>query len=94
MVRSLALLLATAWLASCNTVDGMGEDLQAAGRAVSNGAATVEQAVFDGDDRATAAQTEFRTRSGEPCDPSDDAVAGGPGLQPCRNEPPVPPRRN
>ena len=37
------LLVALAALAACNTVDGVGKDVQAGGKAISEGAATVQE---------------------------------------------------
>ena len=43
MKKTIALLLTLATLAACNTIEGAGEDINAAGKAISNSASRTKQ---------------------------------------------------
>lgn len=84
--RLLLLLAALPLMAACNTVEGLGQDVQAAGRGVSNAAGYVEREVFrGGEPRAQRAEIVQRgdVSVGRACDPNPE-LSGGGGLPPCR----------
>lgn len=64
-------------LTACNTIKGVGQDLQAAGDAVSQASDDVRGHLFD--DRPTATAS-----AGQACDPGGKELAGRSGLPPCR----------
>ncbi|MBR9835007.1 MAG: entericidin A/B family lipoprotein [Alphaproteobacteria bacterium] len=72
-----ALLLAPVGLAGCYTVDGVGQDVSAAGRGISHVANEVREEVFEPDPSVPVAE------AGEPCDPAAGELAGGSGLPAC-----------
>lgn len=75
LIAAAALSLAT--LTACNTFKGVGQDLQAAGNAVSQASDDVRSHLFD--DRPTATAS-----TGEACDPGGKELAGRSSLPPCR----------
>lgn len=80
------LLAALPLLAACNTVDGLGQDVQAAGRGVSNAAGYVEREVFgsnSNDTRRAEVVQRGDVSVGRACDPNPE-LSGGGGLPPCR----------
>jgi len=78
---ALAALAALPLLAGCNTIAGMGEDVEALGRSVSGAADYMEREMFSPEPRATRTAD---VRVGQACDP-DAGLAGGSGLPPCRS---------
>lgn len=72
-----ALLAAPAALAGCYTVDGVGQDVSAAGRGISHVANEVREEVFETETSVPVAE------AGEPCDPAAGELAGGSGLPAC-----------
>ena len=72
-------LAGTGSLSGCYTVDGVGQDIEAAGRGVSHVANEVREEVFTPEDGQPVPVAE----AGEPCDPSAGELAGGNGLPAC-----------
>ncbi|MFN7178697.1 entericidin A/B family lipoprotein [Hyphomonas sp.] len=75
LIAAAALSLVT--LTACNTVKGLGQDLQAAGDAVAQASDDVRSHLLD--DRPTATAS-----AGETCDPGGKELAGRSNLPPCR----------
>lgn len=69
-------LLALAVLAGCNTIAGVGKDLQAGGRAISEASDEVAGSFEDAPDEYAA--------SSKKCDPAGRELKGGNGKQRCR----------
>jgi len=86
IIACLAVLAAFGFLAGCNTVNGLGKDVQAVGRGVSQASVYVERQVFAPAKSPQAgsgvAERSATVRAGEACDPSGE-LAGGRGLPPC-----------
>ncbi|MCI4645172.1 MAG: entericidin A/B family lipoprotein [Hyphomonadaceae bacterium] len=79
-------LLTLPFLAACNTVQGVGKDVQAVGQGVSNAANYVEREMFGPQtQRSDSARISYRTASirvGPACDPETE-LAGGANLPAC-----------
>ncbi|MEL6663032.1 MAG: entericidin A/B family lipoprotein [Pseudomonadota bacterium] len=91
---ALAGLLALPMLAACNTIEGVGQDVQAVGSGVTSAAQFMERELFGPQPRQVrTAQANSRTVTyrnpqvtvGEACDPGGE-LAGGSGLPPCRSQ--------
>lgn len=79
-IKSCAAALAGAlMLTGCNTVIGVGRDVQAVGSGISYVARDVNNEVFGGYGR----WNEGTVTAGEPCDPAAGELRGGSGLPPC-----------
>lgn len=75
-------LIALPLLGACNTIEGVGRDVQAVGSGVTSAAQYVEREFFGPQPREVrTAQVEI----GEACDPSGE-LSGGSGLPPCRSQ--------
>ncbi|MEM1106982.1 MAG: entericidin A/B family lipoprotein [Pseudomonadota bacterium] len=79
-------------LAGCNTIQGVGEDVQAVGSGVTSAARYVEREMFGARPLQTASVQPASAQRGTPqvrvgraCDPGSD-LAGGSGLPPCRSQ--------
>lgn len=87
ILAAAALGLAPPVLSGCNTVAGLGEDVQAVGDGVTRAAQHVEREVFDGSRQTSARPVRYAERGevrvGEACDPNASEVSGG-NLPPCR----------
>jgi predicted small secreted protein len=91
---ALAGLIALPLLAACNTIEGVGQDVQAVGSGVTSAAQFMERELFGPQPRQTrTAQVQSRSVTyrnpevsvGEACDPGGE-LAGGSGLPPCRSQ--------
>ncbi|MEM9740716.1 MAG: entericidin A/B family lipoprotein [Pseudomonadota bacterium] len=91
---ALAGLLALPLLAACNTIEGVGQDVQAVGAGVTSAAQFMERELFGPQPRQTrTAQADSRNISyrnpqvsvGQACDPGGE-LAGGSSLPPCRSQ--------
>lgn len=77
-------------LVGCNTVKGVGQDIQVVGRGVSGASAAVERAVFGTPKpRPPVAVVTYVPPRGEvvvgqACDPAAGELKGGGNLPPCR----------
>ena len=82
-----ALSLCVPVLAGCNTVAGLGEDVEAVGNGVTRAAQYVEREVFNSSSETSARPVRYAdggtVRVGEACDPNATELAGS-GLPPCR----------
>lgn len=79
-IKSCAAALAGAlMLTGCNTVIGVGRDVQAVGSGISYVARDVNNEVFGG----YGSWNEGIVTAGEPCDPAAGELRGGSGLPPC-----------
>lgn len=82
-----ALSLCLPVLAGCNTVAGLGEDVEAVGNGVTRAAQYVEREVFNSPQQSSARPIRYAQRGdvrvGEACDPNATELAGS-GLPPCR----------
>lgn len=82
-----ALSLSLPVLAGCNTVAGLGEDVEAVGNGVTRAAQYVEREVFNPRQETSARPIRYAQRGdvrvGEACDPNATELAGS-GLPPCR----------
>lgn len=79
-------VLALPLLGACNTVDGVGRDVQAIGSGVSTAANYVEREVFGVSPQPVRQARVVRRETvsvGRACDPGGE-LAGGTGLPPCR----------
>lgn len=86
----LALLAALPLLAACNTINGIGQDVQAVGSGVSSAATYVQRSMFSPRDDVQTASITYREPTvsvGEACDP--DGSRAGSGLPPCGSVPAV-----
>ena len=99
---ALAGLIALPLLAACNTIEGVGQDVQAVGSGVTSAAQFMERELFGPQPRQTrTAQVQSRSVTyrnpevsiGEACDPGGE-LAGGSGLPPCRSQIVRPTQRN
>ena len=96
---TLAGLLALPLLAACNTIEGVGKDVQAVGRGVSSAGNYVEREMSNPRDRQVrTADISYRNTSvtvGRPCD-ADEELDGGSAsdLPACRSGETRPPLRN
>ena len=82
--QMLAALAALPMLVACNTINGIGQDVQAVGQGVSGAATYVQRQMFSSEPRTQTASVTYREPTvsvGEPCDP-DGSMAGS-GLPPC-----------
>jgi predicted small secreted protein len=81
--------LALPALAGCNTVSGVGKDIQAVGRGVSGASASFERALFGTPQpRPPVAKVSYvdargQVIAGPACDPAAGELKGGGGLPPC-----------
>lgn len=96
---TLAGLLALPLLAGCNTIEGVGMDIQAAGRGVSSAANYVEREMSSPRDRQVrTADISYRNTSvtvGSACDANEELDGGSAsGLPACRSGDSRPPLRN
>lgn len=66
-------------LSGCNTVEGVGKDVTAAGKGVAHVAGEVRDEVFG----KPGPKPRGYAAVGEPCDPSGSELRGGSGLPPC-----------
>ena len=94
MKTVIAILLCLPFLAACNTVTGVGRDVQAVGSGISTASGYVQREVFGvGQTRTQVASVNYIAATPQPgqptvsvgraCDP-DAELAGGEGLPPCR----------
>ena len=98
---TLAGLLTLPLLASCNTIEGVGKDIQAVGHGVSSAANYVEREMSNPRDRevrTAQADISYRNTSvrvGSACDANEELDGGSAsGLPACRSDTPRPPLRN
>ncbi|MEM1149543.1 MAG: hypothetical protein AAGI03_03175 [Pseudomonadota bacterium] len=91
---ALAGLIALPLLGACNTIEGVGRDVQAVGTGVTSAAQFMERELFGPQPRQVrTAQASSRTVTyrnpqvsvGRACDPGGD-LSGGTGLPPCRSQ--------
>ena len=94
MKTAIAAVLALPLLSACNTVAGVGKDVQAVGSGISSASTYVQREVFGAGPRRTdvasvnyiAATPQPRQPTvsvGRACDPNGE-LAGGEGLPPCQ----------
>ncbi|MEL6569882.1 MAG: entericidin A/B family lipoprotein [Pseudomonadota bacterium] len=87
-------LFALPLMTACNTIEGVGQDVQAVGSGVTSAAQFMERELFGPQPRQTrTAQVQSRNVTyrnpqvsvGQACDPGGE-LAGGSGLPPCRSQ--------
>ena len=84
-------------LAGCNTIEGVGKDVQTVGRGVTSAATYVERELFEPEPSSRQANIAYRSANvtvGPPCDADSDVSGGTSSLPACRSRISRPSPRN